>query len=91
MSLSWIHTWFIVTTSDFSFEVVSLLLDWQHKVELIDIETLIILLKMMNDWGKCKDLLEVVNEGMKNIRSNAAESEYNQAIARLNYHWSYKR
>lgn len=91
MSLSWIHTWFIVTTSDFSFEVVSLLLDWQHKVELIDIETLIILLKMMNDWDKCKDLLEVVNEGMKNIRSNAAESEYNQAIARLNYRWSYKR
>lgn len=90
MNLSQVQKWYIVTTSDFSFEVVNMLNDKRHDIRLIDINTLIRLQKTMNDWEKAS-LDQIIEEGMSGIRGSAREAEFNQFEARRNYQWPNKR
>ena len=89
MNLSGIHNWYIVTTSDFSFEVVNLLKGKENDIKLIDIETLIVLYKAMNNWEN-PHFNDIVTGGMWEIVKSAASSEAKQIVAQLNYRWSYR-
>lgn len=85
MQLSWIHMWFIVTTSAFSYEVVNLLNNWAYSIKLIDIDIILVLFRIMNDWMKDEDLLEIVDIWMKWIEKKAGDAEWNNLLAKLKY------
>lgn len=85
MHLSWIHTWFIVTTSAFSYEVVNMLNNWDYSIKLIDIDIILVLFRIMNDWMKDEDLVEIVDIWMRWIEKKAGDAEWNNFLAKLNY------